>query len=180
MKNLLFILIFTPIICLSQDISVKTKVGYLNVRSLPHVDSRILGKLENKTRLIYSDTLVDGWIKIKCNGSKEIIEGWVSVGDLYAPNFKSNILQDIEDVFSEDDIGVGCVINTVDDRIYANRIINLNGVRTILEIESIDNIIIFYNKQISIKVFRLNSNDIAIINYNGIEEIIYVNFMCGC
>ena len=97
MKNLLFILIFTPIICLSQDISVKTKVGYLNVRNLPHVDSRILGKLENKTRLIYSDTLVDGWIKIKCNGSKEIIEGWVSVGDLYAPNFKSNILQPISE-----------------------------------------------------------------------------------
>ena len=189
MKKLLLILLFLPFIGLSQ-VSIDIKSEYVNLREKADYKSRVLKKLYNNENLGYTGEWHGDWIKVvKPMGYKEeSIIGWVHKDYVQASNFKSSFLSKVDDILQEGDEGAGCYLSGVDGLIMANNIINLNGRRTILKQQEEENYSIYYNNRILIKLFTLTSIDqnigtykcLAIINYNGKEEIIFVELTCGC
>ena len=200
MKKLLLILLCLPLLfttCKKKDeVSIENNIivdinsGHLNLRKRPDLKSRIRAKLENHERLEYTGEWVRSWIQvIKPRGYLEKgIVGWVPKDYVIAPNFKSKFLGPLSDVLTDEDEGAGCFMSTVEGSVMSYSIINLDGKRTLLESRQTRNFTIYYNKEISIKLFTLNSEDegfgsykcLAIINYKGEEEVIFVEFMCGC
>ena len=79
-------------------------------------------------------------------------------------------------------------MSTVEGSIMAYNIINLNGKKTLLKTKEEGDFTIYYNNEILIKTFTLDAEDsafgsskqIAIISYKKKEEVIFVNFSCGC
>ena len=189
MKKLVLLLLFLPMILLSQ-VSIDIKSEYVNLREKADYKSKVLKKLYNNENLGYTGEWNSPWIQVvKPMGYKEkSIVGWVHKDYVQASNFKSRFLSKVDDILEEGDEGAGCYVSGVDGLIIANKIINLNGRRTILNQKDEENYIVYYNNKILIKLFTLSSLDqengtyksLAIINYNGKEEIIFVELMCGC
>ena len=170
--------------------SVDINSGYLNLRENPDPKSKVKDRLDDNETLEYTGEWVGSWIEvIKPMGYKENgIIGWVHKDYVSAPNFKSEFLGLVNDVLTNEDEGAGCFMSSVEGSIMAYNIINLQGRRTLLEQRQTKNFSIYYNSEISIKLFTLNSigggfgsyKCLAIINYRGKEEVIFVEFMCGC
>ena len=189
MKKLLLILLFLPMIGFGQ-VSIDIKSEYVNLREKADYKSKVLKKLYNNENLGYTGEWNSPWIQVvKSMGYKEkSIVGWVHKDYVQASNFKSRFLSKVDDILEEGDEGAGCYVSGVDGLIIANNIINLNGRRTILNQKDEENYSVYYNNKILIKLFTLTSIDqetgtykcLAIINYNGKEEIIFVELMCGC
>ena len=189
MKKLLLILLCLPMIGFGQ-LSVDINSGYLNLREKPNGNSRVLEKLYNNEELGYAGEWNGPWIKIvKPMGyQEEGIIGWVHKDYVSASNFKSKFLGNVNDVLSDEDEGAGCSLSGVEGSLMDYNIINLQGIRTLLKIKQTENFSIYYNNEISIKLFTLNSavqgirgdQCLAIINYNGKEEVVFVEFMCSC
>ena len=191
MKKLLFILLCIPIIGFGQ-LSVDINSGYLNLREKPNYKSSIVGKLENNEILKYAGEWNGPWIKIvKEMGHKEEgIIGWVQKDYVNAYNFKSSFLRNVDNILSNEDEGATCFIKGVEGTLMAYNKINLYGIETLLEYKETENFGVYYNNEISIKLFTLSSPPfryeqgptgnqcLAIINFNGKEEIIFVEFMC--
>ena len=202
MKNLLLLLLCVPLIGMGQFITVKTKGSSLNIRQSPSTDSKIIGKLENNTIVGYSDEWEIGWIKINnftFTGHLDgyHTEGWVSSKYLNAPNFKSKILEPIDlrnDIISSQ-IGRGIpVIENVDGVIlidgWDDVIVQINGEYSFLKRKEnyLDSEIFdeYYNDDLNIKIFNIISKEyfetnhykgFMIINYKGIEEIIFTSMI---
>jgi hypothetical protein len=194
--SLLFPLLFTT--CKNEDadskennIIVDINSGHLNLRKRPNLNSRIKAKLDNNEELGYTGEWTSSWIQVVKPGEEYLekgIVGWVPHKYVIAPNFKSRFLGNLSDVLTDEDEGAGCFMSTVEGTVMSYSIINLNGKRTLLERKETQNFTIYYNKEISIKLFTLNSEDegfgsykcLAIINYKGEEEVIFAEFMCGC
>ena len=200
MKKLLLILLCLPLVGVGQFISVKTKGSSLNIRQSPSIDSKIVGKLENNTIVGYSDEWEIGWIKINNFTSTGHLdgyhtEGWVSSKYLNAPNFKSKILEPID--LRDDIVSTGRgmpVIENVDGVIFVEGwddfIVKINGEYSFLKRKEnyLDSDIFdeYYNDDLNIKIFNVISKEyfetnhykgFMIINYKGIEEIIFTSMI---
>ena len=187
MKRLLLILVYLPMIGFGQ-LSVDINSGYLNLREKPHEKSRILDRLDDGESLEYTGEWNGPWIKaMKSTGylQKEIV-GWVHKDYVSAPNFKSRFLGNTKEVLGDEYEGAGCFLSSVEGSIMAYSTINLQGRKTELFNKKSKDFSIYYNSEISIKLFTLGLirgatyKCLAIINYKGEEEVIFVKFMCGC
>ena len=170
------------------QLSVDINSGYLNLREKPDNKSRALDRLDDKESLEYAGEWNGPWIKaIKSMGymEKEIV-GWVHKDYVNAPNFKSRFLGNAKDLLGSEYEGAGCFLSGVEGSLMAYSTINLQGRKTLLDNKKTKDFSIYYNSEISIKLFTLNLIEgssykcLAIINYKGEEEVIFVEFMCGC
>ena len=200
MKKLLLILLCLPLLfstCKEDDNEPNTNenpivsnIDDLHLRKKPDAKSKVLDRLGKNEGLGYAGEWHGPWIKaIKSMGYMEAgIVGWVHKDYISAPNFKSQFLGNVNDVLGDEYEGAGCFMSGVEGSIMAYNIINLQGRKTLLENQQTENFSIYYNSEISIKLFRLTYIDVgegsykclAIINYKEEEEVIFVEFMCGC
>jgi len=218
MKKLLLILLCSPVFLFGQRIVVDTDGGRLNLRSGPSIEFKIVDKIDDGTYLNYSNDFVPygdgsdtmGWIKVNCPivnpeglgcDATGVLEGWVSVNYINAPNFKSKILKPI----NWKNRYPACEIPSCGKSIYTAQgtlikycdyedsimLINMNGVETTLQIkkDEFDNFSTYSNNDITIKLFLVPSrtwhlgrsySGFMIIYYNNIEEIIFVKTTEGC
>ena len=201
MKKLLLLLLCVPLIGFGQwnSISVKTEGSYLNIRENHSASSKIIGKLKNNSEVGYSGEWKNGWIKINNFVSTghlvgERTTGWVSSDYLNAPNFKSLILDTIDynDNYVNSQIGRGIAVwENVDGIIlvegWDDIFVKINGKYiTLQERKNTKNSLFteFYSNDIIIKIFFVFSaqygetskfDGFMIINYNDLEEIIFIS-----
>jgi len=62
-KKLLILLLLVPVLGISQ-VKVNVK-SYLNLRSEPNTNCRVIGKLTNSSEVYYAGEWIEGFIKVK-------------------------------------------------------------------------------------------------------------------
>ena len=173
-----------------SKMTVSTDRDYINLRRNPNNNSRKRAILSDGDELQYTGKWERSWIQVITESPGYLekgVVGWVNEKYVKAPNFQSSILGPVNDVLTDEE-GGGCFMSTVEGSIMAYNIINLNGKKTLLKTKEEGDFTIYYNNKILIKTFTLDAEDsafgsskqIAIINYKKKEEVIFVNFSCGC
>ena len=199
-KQLLLLILITPLLSHSQYLKVSTNGSYLNVRKSFNTESEIINKLKDKTILVYDNDLRKGWIKIIADNGcwYDCVEGWVSSDYISSPNFKSNILNSINEngkftnTFMSGELHYGDnsgIIENVDGilalqaekHIYVN--FKGNYVKLIQQNDANSSLKTYSNDKIDVSIFTMIERPggdgttwggFMIIKYNEREEVIMI------
>ena len=182
--KIIFLFLMIPFFGISQ---VKVNVeSYLNLRSEPNTNCRVIGKLVDTSVVTYAGEWRDGFIKVRQYFSPEndellggTKEGWVSSEYVDVPLLTSDILDHFEYI---DTLWYDAIISA-EGMIFQAEFIKVNGKMIRLKYDHSSDVLRYYNTNIDIRYYstytyygyeNTKSEGILHIKYRGKEEFIYV------
>ena len=201
MKKLLFNILFVPLFVSGQFIKVKTQGSDLNVMSSFNKNSEILFSLKNNTLVGYNNDFREGWLNIEGMYGEE---GWIISDYVDAPNFKSNILNKIDENYNnfleneihEDNSGLiksveGTIVLQSDSHIYVN--LDGNHIKLNQQKKLQTALNTYVGDSLKINIFTIPESPFwgdlniwtgfMIVNYKDIQEVLmikkYYSYLMG-
>ena len=171
--KIIFLFLMIPFFGISQ---VKVNVeSYLNLRSEPNTNCRVIGKLVDTSVVTYAGEWRDGFIKVRQyfppkNDERigDIKEGWASSAYVNVPLITSDILDPFEYI---DTLWYDAIISA-ERLIFQADFVKINGQIMSLKDANID--IRYHSTDTFYGYEGSRSEGILHIRYRGKEEFIYV------